>query len=93
MTTKGFRFEGQFLVGPSIRRPAAERDRRRKPEARHRRGPSFEVAADFRLPFLPDLHVRAAVGTDFVIDMMPRRTCMPGSAARWRWRGGSARPD
>jgi len=69
-TAAGFRFEGAFLVGPSVvglQVPStiAGTDRRGIGV-----GPSFEVAADFRLPYLPDLHVRAAMGTDVVLAMM-----------------------
>ncbi len=66
-TAKGFRFEGQFLVGPSVFGLVAQNGSGQRGIGV---GPSFEVAADFRLPYLPDVHVRMAVGTDVAFAMM-----------------------
>jgi hypothetical protein len=67
---KGFRFEGQFLVGPSVVGLEVPSEFLGATRRGIGVGPSVEMAADFRLPYLPDLHVRVAVGTDLILGMM-----------------------
>lgn len=90
-SAKGFRFEGQFLVGPSVfglYRPADYTGSEQRGVAV---GPSFEIAADFRLPYVPDVHVRIAVGTDISFPMMERTNVGLGlrSSLSLGWRFGS----
>jgi hypothetical protein len=88
-TAKGFRFEGAFLVGPSV----VGLERAANVSGTVTRGvgvgPSFEIAADFRLPYLPDVHVRAAVGTDLILGMMASSssqfTLRSSLALTWRF--------
>ncbi|MBK7860255.1 MAG: caspase family protein [Archangiaceae bacterium] len=88
-TPKGFRFEGQFLVGPSVfglELPPENGVINRGIGV----GPSFEIAADFRLPYLPDLHVRAAAGTDFALAMLrePSFQAVFRASLAFAWRFG-----
>jgi hypothetical protein len=89
--SKGFRFEGQFLVGPSVVGLEIPTVLAGPGKRGIGVGPSFEIAADFRLPYLPDFHVRAAVGTDFTLGMMANASLQAvfRSSLAVCWRFGS----
>ena len=85
---KGFRFEAQFLVGPSVVGLQQVTGSRQRGIGV---GPSVEVAADFRLPYLPNVHLRTAVGTDVVFSMLDNSDLIPqmgfraSMALTWRF--------
>jgi len=69
-TAKGFRFESQILVGPSVVGLEVPHEFLGTTRRGIGIGPSVEMAAYFRIPYTPDFHLRASVGTDLILGMM-----------------------
>lgn len=66
---KGFRFESMLSVGPSVAVLRWSAGVLSPASTAIGLGPSLEIAADFRLPYMGDVHVRPAFGTDFIFPM------------------------
>jgi hypothetical protein len=86
---KGFRFEGLVMVGPSLI-GTSQKDLLGVQRG-WSFGPSVEVGADFRLPYLGDVHLRPSFGTDVLFAV--RRPAMNTTLFRFQlalaWRFGS----
>lgn len=83
-TASGFRFEGGASIGPTIASLADLYAKRLSAGL----GGSLDVFADFRIPFLPDVHFRISAGEDVVWALAGQTTVANmkiGSSLSWRF--------
>ena len=86
---RGFRFEGQLVPGFSLAYLMTPKTIAAAASNGIALGPSVEFAADIRLPYLPDIHLRSAAGVDMMFTGLSSLSASVRVSVGLTWRFGS----